>query len=155
MLCKKLICFLETWINQKIKIPIFDWYLLQLHIRLKPGFNFGISFALSSLDNVTNCTQSFVSAILNVAATLHLTEFFVKATVRLISQFNDMWRVPKIFCWFLKMLFLPLFYLQHRYFLYFLFKWFCLNDSELSLSTSTTLFPFGLSVWYYHKLPNI
>lgn len=138
MLCKKLICFLETWINQKIKIPIFDWYLLQLHIRLKPGFNFGISFALSSLDNVTNCTQSFVSAILNVAATLHLTEFFVKATVRLISQFNNMWRIPKIFCWFLKMLFLPLFYLQHRYFLYFLFKskWFWIIIININITIS-------------------
>ena len=42
-----------------------DWYLVQLIVLLKPGFNCWNNFALSWAEKVTTGTKIFVSVILN------------------------------------------------------------------------------------------
>ena len=54
--CKYWLCLL---------VEIFDWYLFQLIVLLKPDFNCSSSFALSWVDKVMIGTQSFVSVIAN------------------------------------------------------------------------------------------
>ena len=48
-------------------IAIFDWYLIQLFVLLKPDFNWCNSFALLWHNQVTTRTE-FVSAIANFVA---------------------------------------------------------------------------------------
>ena len=47
-----------------------DWYLFQLIVLLKPGFNFWSNFALSWVDKVTTRRKCFVSVIANLSAPL-------------------------------------------------------------------------------------
>ena len=68
----------------------FEWYLFQLIANLNHDFNCCNSFALSSVDKVTNGTENFVSVIDDVAvwfaAALDITQFPDLVRMRLISQ---------------------------------------------------------------------
>ena len=77
----------KRWSNKKSKylfclsVEIFDWYLFQVIVLLKPDFNCYNSFALSWVDKVMTET-SFVSVIEN----------FVLPVAEEIMQFSDQFK---------------------------------------------------------------
>ena len=83
----------------------FEWYLFQLIANLNHDFNCCNSFALSSVDKVTNGTENFVSVIDDVAvwfaAALDITQFPDLVRMRLISQLiNSISRVLQKLLWY-------------------------------------------------------
>ena len=68
---------------------MFDSYLFQLIVLLKPDFNCWSNFALSWVDKVTTGTCSFVSVIANFPSPVELviTQSLDQVKRRLTSQF--------------------------------------------------------------------
>ena len=67
---------------------MFDSYLRQLIVLLKPDFNYWSNFALSCVDKVTTETLSFVSVILNFVSRVaeEITQVRDHVKIRLTSQ---------------------------------------------------------------------
>ena len=67
---------------------MFDSYLFQLIVLLKPDFDCCSNFALSCVDKVTSGTESFVSVILNFVSPVEeeTTQPLDHAKIRLTSQ---------------------------------------------------------------------
>ena len=72
------------WIN----VFIFDSYLFQLIVLLKPDFNYWSNFALSCVDKVTTRAYSFVSVILHFVCPFaeEITQVGDHVKVKLTSQ---------------------------------------------------------------------
>ena len=77
---------------------MFDSYLFQLIVLLKPDFNCRSNFALSCVNKVTTGTLSFVSVILNFPAPVELviTQSLDHIKIRLTSQLINGKCSPKI-----------------------------------------------------------
>ena len=77
---------------------MFDSYLFQLIVFLKPDFNCRSNFALSCVNKVTTGTLSFVSVILNFPAPVELviTQSLDHVKIRLTSQLINGKCSPKI-----------------------------------------------------------
>ena len=81
---------LTKWFKYLFCANVFgsDWYLFQLIVFLKPGYNCWSNFALSWVDKVTTGIQGFLSVIVNLPFPVELVMTQVDDHVkkRLTSQ---------------------------------------------------------------------